>query len=67
MIHPLTVCAVSDWDLYEKLLDHVLAKHVKTESEYHPFLMSESPVRNKLVHFACISLVGDRFVLAWHV
>ena len=39
------VCAVSDWDLYEKLLDHVLAKHVKTESEYHPVLMSESPVR----------------------
>ena len=35
---------VNDWDLYEKLLDHVLARHVKTESEYHPILMSEPPV-----------------------
>ena len=37
---------VTDWDLYEQLLDHVLAKHVKTEAQYHPVLMSESPVRH---------------------
>ena len=25
-------------------MDHLLARHVKTESEYHPILMSEPPV-----------------------
>lgn len=44
---PIRDGQVSDWDLFEKLLDNVLAKHVKTESEYHPVLMSEPPINPK--------------------
>lgn len=40
---------VNDWNLYEKLLDHLLARHVKTEAEYHPILMSEPPVSVSVV------------------
>jgi len=35
---------VEDWDLFEKFLDHFYARHVKSESELHPLLMSEPAV-----------------------
>jgi len=35
---------VEDWDLFEKFLDHFYARHVKSESELHPVLMSEPAV-----------------------
>jgi len=39
------VClTVEDWDLFEKFLDHFYARHVKSESELHPLLMSEPAV-----------------------
>jgi len=36
--------AVEDWDLFEKFLDHFYARHIKSESELHPVLMSEPAV-----------------------
>jgi len=35
---------VEDWDLFEKFLDHFYARHVKSESDLHPLLMSEPAV-----------------------
>ncbi|KAI0214161.1 Actin-like protein 6B [Lamellibrachia satsuma] len=32
---------VSDWDLFEKVMDHTYSKYIKSESELHPVLMSE--------------------------
>ncbi|XP_015789795.1 actin-like protein 6B [Tetranychus urticae] len=40
---------IEDWDLFEKMLDHVYAKHVKSDPKLHPVLMSEAAwnVRSK--------------------
>jgi actin-related protein len=35
---------IEDWDIFEKILDYTYAKCIKSESEYHPVLMSEPPV-----------------------
>lgn len=35
---------VEDWDLFEKMLDYVYDKHIKSESSFHPVLMSEASV-----------------------
>ena len=35
---------IDDWDLFEKMLDYVYNKHVKSESSFHPVLMSEASV-----------------------
>lgn len=36
--------SVNDWDLYQKLLDHLFSRHIKTTPDLHPILMSEAPV-----------------------
>jgi len=33
---------VEDWDMFEKVLDHIYAKHIKSEPNLHPVLMSEA-------------------------
>lgn len=40
---------VENWDLFEKVLDYTYSKVIKSESQYHPVLFSESPwnVRQK--------------------
>ena len=35
---------IDDWDVFEKILDYTYAKCIKSESEFHPVLMSEAPV-----------------------
>jgi len=35
---------VEDWELFEKFMDHFYARHIKSESELHPLLMSEPAV-----------------------
>lgn len=35
---------IEDWDVFEKILDYTYAKCIKSESEFHPVLMSEAPV-----------------------
>ena len=35
---------VEDWDLFEKMMDHLYDKHIKSEAELHPVLFSEVPV-----------------------
>ena len=37
-------CAVEDWDLFEKMMDHLYERHIKSESELHPVLFSEASV-----------------------
>ena len=36
--------AVEDWDLYQRLIDHLYRRHLKTTPTEHPVLMSEPPV-----------------------
>lgn len=40
---------IDDWDLFEKVLDYTYSKVIRSESEYHPVLMSEAPwnIRSK--------------------
>lgn len=45
MVTPLRNGLIEDWDLYQHLLDHLFSRHVKTNPELHPVLMSE-PVWN---------------------
>lgn len=33
---------VEDWDLFEKMLDYVYTKHLRSDSSFHPVLMSEA-------------------------
>ncbi|OQR69271.1 actin protein 6B [Tropilaelaps mercedesae] len=33
---------VEDWDLFEKMLDYIYDKHIRSESQLHPVLMSEA-------------------------
>ena len=35
---------VKDWELYQQLIDHLYKRHIKTDSELHPVLMSEPTV-----------------------
>ncbi len=39
---------VRDWDLFEMMMDYTYNKHIKSESQLHPVLMSE-PAVSKLV------------------
>jgi actin-related protein len=39
----VSVAAVEDWDLYQRLIDHLYRRHLKTTPTEHPVLMSEPP------------------------
>jgi len=41
---------IEDWDVFEKILDYTYLKCIKSESEYHPVLISEAPVSLILVY-----------------
>ncbi|CAG2183847.1 unnamed protein product, partial [Oppiella nova] len=34
---------IEDWDLFEKIMDYVYKKHLKSDSLLHPVLFSEAP------------------------
>lgn len=38
--------AVEDWDLFEKMMDVLYERHIKSEPELHPVLFSEPSVSN---------------------
>ena len=44
MAYPLFIVAVEDWDLFEQVMDYSYAKHIKSESQFHPVMMSEPAV-----------------------
>lgn len=35
---------VDDWDLFEKMLDYIYARHIMSESSQHPVMFSEVSV-----------------------
>ena len=37
---------IDDWDLFENVLNYAYSQCVKSDSELHPVLMSEAPVRH---------------------
>jgi len=47
MVNPVKDSLIEDWDLFEKLLNHVYASHICDKSESHPVLMSEAPWNTK--------------------
>ena len=44
MMSPLKDGLIEDWDLFEKLVDHSYKRHIRSDSELHPVLVSEAPV-----------------------
>lgn len=34
---------IEDWDLFDKMLEHIYDKHVHSDSQLHPVLVSEAP------------------------
>lgn len=34
---------IEDWDLFDKMLEHIYDKHVHSDSQLHPVLISEAP------------------------
>lgn len=44
MATPLKDGMIEEWDLFEKLLNHIYKDHIRDKSEAHPVLMSEAPV-----------------------
>lgn len=43
MATPLKDGMIEEWDLFEKLLNHIYKDHIRDKSEAHPVLMSEAP------------------------
>ncbi|XP_072349551.1 actin-like protein 6B isoform X8 [Scyliorhinus torazame] len=44
VISPLKNAMIEDWDCFQAILDHTYSKHIKSEPNLHPVLMSEAPV-----------------------
>lgn len=40
--------SVENWEVFEAVMDHSYKKHLMSESNVHPVLMSEPPVVNSL-------------------
>ncbi|XP_003386197.1 PREDICTED: actin-like protein 6A [Amphimedon queenslandica] len=38
---PLKDGIIKDWELYQQLINHLYTKHIKTDSDLHPVLMTE--------------------------
>lgn len=43
-LHAALLASVEDWECFRAILDHTYSKHVKSEPNLHPVLMSEAPV-----------------------
>ena len=42
------VYIVEDWDMFEKMMDHLYERHIKSESELHPVLFTETSVSKSI-------------------
>ncbi|XP_041365702.1 actin-like protein 6B isoform X2 [Gigantopelta aegis] len=38
---------IENWDIFEKVMDYAITKHIKTESHFHPVMMSEPSWNSK--------------------
>ena len=47
---------VEDWDIFEKIMDHIYANQIKSDSPMHPVLMSEPAVSSFSFCTNCLSL-----------
>lgn len=49
IVTPMKEGMIEDWDLYETMLDYTYKRHIRSQSDLHPVLMSEPAwnVRNK--------------------
>ena len=41
---------ITDWDMFEQVLDYSYKKIIQSQSEYHPVLFSEAPWNKQLFH-----------------
>lgn len=58
---------IDDWDVFEKILDYTYSKCIKSESEFHPVLMSEAPVSIILVKIKVLNSFNNIMLLQWNV
>ena len=61
MISPMKDGVVEDWDLFEKLLDHVYKEYVREPSQDHPVLLSEAPWNNKAKREKLTELMFEKY------
>jgi actin-related protein len=40
----MVMCVVDDWEMFERVMDYTYEKHMKSEAQLHPVLMSEPAV-----------------------
>ena len=50
--------SVENWDLFERLVDHTYSKHIRSESNLHPVLMSEPAVSSVNTHSSYVQTRG---------
>lgn len=44
LLRIIFVIAVEDWESFEEVMNHLYKKHIKSESNMHPVMMSEASV-----------------------
>ena len=52
---------IEDWDIFEKILDYTYSKCIKSESEFHPVLMSEAPWNNRAKREKLTEIMFEKF------
>eukprot|EP00794_Sanderia_malayensis_P016704 gene16704-18398_t len=61
MMSPLKDGLVEDWDLFEQLLTHSYEKHIRSNSELHPVLMTEAPWNVKAKREKLTELMFEKY------
>ncbi|UXI17762.1 hypothetical protein NH340_JMT03704 [Sarcoptes scabiei] len=52
---------IDNWDLMEKMLDHIYAKHLNLESAHHPVLFSEAPWNSRSKREKLCELMFEKY------
>uniref|UniRef100_T1JBA2 Uncharacterized protein n=1 Tax=Strigamia maritima TaxID=126957 RepID=T1JBA2_STRMM len=52
---------IEDWDLFEKMLDNIYSRHIKSESHLHPVLMSEAPLNARSKREKLTELMFEKY------
>ncbi|XP_046367678.1 actin-like protein 6A isoform X1 [Haliotis rufescens] len=54
---------IDNWDVFEKVVDYAYTKHIKTESHYHPVMMSEPAWNSKAKREKLTELMFEKYNL----
>jgi actin-like protein 6A len=57
----LTLCTVSDWELYERLLDHGFQKALGVDPKHHPVLLAEPTYNTRQLRERATELLFEKY------